>query len=82
MKVRPQIRPGDVVKLSKKGRAYNRTFPKNSTLVVSCVDGDGIERASIITCRIIIGNTVEQHKFYRSELWATGVNVFGAAQFI
>lgn len=73
---RPALREGDVVKLSKKGRDYPRQFPKGSTLVVSSVNGDGIDRSSIITCRIEISNGFQQYKFYRSELWFTGVNAF------
>ncbi len=76
MRMRPVLRAGDVVKLSKKGKAYSRLFPKNSTLVVSSVDGDGIDRASIITCRIEVDGEFKFHKFYRSELWSTGSNAF------
>jgi len=76
MKTRPAIRIGDVVKLSKKGKSHPRTFAKNATLVVSHIDGDGIERSSVITCRIEVEGGFEQHKFYRSELWTTGLNVF------
>ena len=79
MRIRPELRPGDVVKLSKKGKSYSRTFPKNSTLVVSDVSGDGIDRSSIITCRVEVNGEYESHKFYRSELWSTGKNVFERA---
>ena len=76
MRVRPKIKAGDVVKLSRKGRAYPRSFHKDSTLVVSEVEGDGADRTSIITCRVETGSSYEYHKFYRSELWTTGKNVF------
>jgi len=76
MKTRPAIRIGDVVKLSKKGKVHPRSFPRNSTLVVSHVEGDGVERASLVTCRVDREGIFEHHKFYRSELWTTGLNVF------
>lgn len=76
MDIRPTIRVGDVVKLSKKGREFPREFPIKSTMVVSNVYGDGIDYYSVITCRISYGNELVYHKFYRSELWTTGINVF------
>ena len=79
MSIRPAIRAGDVVKLSKKGRSFSRTFPKNSPLVVSDVYGDGIDRESILTCRVEINGRYESYKFYRSQLWRTGKNVFDKA---
>lgn len=76
MKIRPRIKVGDIVKLSKKGKVYGRTFPKDSTLVVYDIDGDGIDRVSIIKCRVSNGSNFEHHTFYRSELWTTGVSIF------
>jgi hypothetical protein len=76
MRIRPVLRAGDVVKLSKKGKAYPRTFNKNSTLVVSEVNGNGVDRSSVITCRVEVHGEFRFHKFYRSELWSTGKNVF------
>lgn len=76
MRIRPALKAGDVVKLSRKGKTHPRLFPKNSTLVVSNVDGDGVDRSSIITCRVEVSNGFEYYKFYRSELWLTGKNVF------
>ncbi len=76
MTIRPCIKIGDVVKLSKKGRSYPRTFPKHATLVVSEVQGDGIERSSVVKCRVENDGSFEYHTFYRSELWATGLNIF------
>lgn len=76
MTTRPSVRAGDVVKLSKKGRVHPRSFTKDSTLVVSKVQGDGIERTSVITCRIDNNGIFEYHNFYRSELWVTGLNIF------
>lgn len=83
MTVRPPLKAGDVVKLSKKGRAHERAFPKNSTMVVSRVDtGDGVERSSIITCRIVVEGEYQYHQFFRSELWSIGKNVFNRPNLI
>ena len=76
MKLRPKLIIGDVVKLSKKGKTYLRTFPSKSSLVVSDIIGNGIEGSSVITCRVSNNGEYEYHKFYRSELWNTGWNVF------
>ena len=78
MNNRPVLKDGDIVKLSKKGRAHSRQFPKDSTLVVSSViSGDGSDQTSIIKCRIeTLGGGFQFHKFYRSELWFTGANAF------
>lgn len=76
MRIRPALKAGDVVKLSKKGKTHPRLFPKNSALVVSDVNGDGVDRSSIITCRIEVDGEFRYHKFYRSELWSTRRNVF------
>jgi len=76
MRIRPKLTAGDIVKLSKKGRKYPRAFASNSTLVVSEIEGDGIDRSSIITCRASVQNEFKYFKFYRSELWATGKNAF------
>jgi hypothetical protein len=77
MKIRPRIRIGDIVKLSKKGKQFPRSFPINSTMVVSdIITGDGIDRSTTIKCRIKTGETFEYVSFYRSELWSTGKNAF------
>ena len=76
MKTRPVIKIGDVVKLSKKGKQHPRTFSKYSSLIVSNILGDSVEGSSIITCRVDNNGIYEHHKFYRSELWATGLNAF------
>ena len=76
VKLRPQLKKGDVVKLSKKGRACLREFPLDSTLVVSDLDGDGIDRSSVVTCRAQLPAGYRYFVFYRSELWATGQNAF------
>lgn len=73
---RPALKVGDVVKLSKKGRVHPRMFPRDSTLVVSHVRGDGIDRTSVVTCRIEVNGVFKQVQFYRSELWSTGANAF------
>lgn len=76
MRIRPKLTVGDIVKLSKKGRKYPREFSSNATLVVSEIEGDGIDRASVITCRAMVQKEYKYFKFYRSELWATGKNAF------
>lgn len=73
---RPALKAGDVVKLSKKGKAHPRKFHKGSTLVVSDILGNGSERSSVVTCRVKIDGSFQQVKFYRSELWSTGANAF------
>ncbi len=76
MQIRPAVKIGDIVKLSKRGRRCPRAFPSNSTMVVSDIIGDGVDRSSLITCRLVISDEFEHHKFYRSKLWATGKNAF------
>lgn len=76
MNVRPALKVGDIVKLSKKGRQHSRTFPTDTTMVVSSVKGDGVDRSSVITCRIQVDGEFEHRSFYRSELWSTGKNAF------
>lgn len=76
MRLRPAIKVGDIVKLSKKGRRHPRNFPSTSTMVVSGIQGDGIDRSSLVTCRLVVDDKFEHHKFYRSELWATGKSAF------
>ena len=76
MKTRPEIKVGDIVKLSKKGRKFPRGFFKNTTMVVSEIQGSGREGSSIVICRIKIRDKFEKHSFYRSELWSTGKNAF------
>lgn len=77
MKMRPRLRPGDVVKLSKKGKIYTREFPMRTTLVVSdIVEGDGAEKSSVISCRTEVNREFRFYKFFRSELWHAGINVF------
>lgn len=75
--MRPKLIKGDIVKLSKKGRTTFRSFYKDSSLVVNDIIGDGVDRESIIVCRVAnLKGEFEMHKFYRSELWYTGTNLF------
>lgn len=76
--VRPKLKIGDIVKLSKKGKTFGREFPSFSSLVVSKINGDGIDRSSLITCRVKIKDEFKYFTFYRSELWATGKNAFNS----
>ena len=75
-KIRPRIIIGDIVKLSKKGRKFLRTFPKNTAMIVTNITGDGINQDCIIVCRLQINTSFEYHKFFRSELWRSGKNAF------
>ena len=78
MTIRPQLKVGDIVKLSKKGKTYNREFPMRATLVVSEIaNGDGAERDSVITCRTEVKGEFKFYQFFRSELWSVGKNAFG-----
>lgn len=79
MKKRPKIEVGDIVRLSKKIRAWLKTSstalglpPRNSTLVVEKVDGDGVEGRSLVFCRTSHGDA---YTMRRSALWKTGSNI-------
>ena len=77
MKIRPKLKAGDIVKLSKNGKAYYREFPMRASLVVSKIlVGDGASKGSIIACRTKVGGEFKMYKFFRSELWSVGKNVF------
>ena len=73
---RPAIKPGDLVRLSKKGKQANYPWPDNVTVVVTEVRGDGIDRRSIIYGRTQINGTVYVVNAYRHHLWYTGKNIF------
>lgn len=79
MKRRPKIEVGDIVRLSKKVKTWLKTNsgalgfpPRNSTLVVEKVDGDGVEGRSLVFCRTSSGDA---YTLYRSALWKTGSNI-------
>jgi hypothetical protein len=76
MRTRPNIKVGDIVKLSKKGKKFPRNFFMNTTMVVSEIQGLGTEGSSVVTCRLEIDGKFEKRSFYRSELWSTGKNAF------
>jgi len=76
MILRPTLRAGDVVRLSKKGKEASYPWPNDITLVVTKVEGDGVERRSVIHCRAIINDIAYEFKAYRHHLWKTGTNVF------
>lgn len=76
MRKRPAIKRGDLVRLSKKGKRANYPWPPNVTMVVTEVEGDGIEYNSIIHCRSIIAGKVWRVDAYREHLWFTGRNIF------
>jgi hypothetical protein len=75
IKIRPSLHIGDIVKLSKKGRMFPRTFSKHVSMVVTEILGDGKDHASVITCKIKHKGQSKYHSFYRSELWYTGKKV-------
>jgi hypothetical protein len=76
MKTRPDLHNGDIVKLSKKGKSHPTDFPKNSSMIVCKIQGNGYSRNSIITCRLRLKETYKTIKFYRQDLWYTGQNAF------
>lgn len=75
MKNRPKIVAGDVVKLSKKGRAelsHMRFSIGTRPMVVLEVEGDGIEKYS----KIYVDFNGSNITFYRYQIWKTGFNAF------
>jgi hypothetical protein len=78
VKKRPQIKVGDVVRLNYKGmnkRGYKHL--RDLTMVVTKVDGDGVEKYSKIKCMINNpgGRIHEFLSISRGYLWSTGHNV-------
>lgn len=69
MKIRPKIEVGDVVKLSKRAKIYD--IPRNATLIVKAVEGDGIDKSSNIS--VLYDKTI--YIFRRTAFWKTGYNV-------
>ena len=71
MKTRPRIIEGDIVKLSRKRKLNPGDIPKNTTLRVVKVIGDGIDWSSEIHANfgrhVII--------FARDDVWKTGFNI-------
>ena len=68
---RPQIKIGDVVKLSKFGKQFAGDIPLNATMIVTKIAGDGIDRTSCIVVRL----GKYEFEFRRNELWKTGFNI-------
>ena len=76
MRKRPAVKRGDLVRLSKKGKKANYPWPPNVTMVVTEVEGDGVEQKSIIHCRAEFRGKVWRIDAYRMHLWFTGKNIF------
>lgn len=68
MKIRPKIEVGDVVKLSKRAKIYD--IPKNATMIVKSVEGDGIDKSSNIS--VLYDKVI--YTFKRTAFWKTGFN--------
>lgn len=74
MRIRPKVVEGDLVRFSKRGkhRMYMRDIPSNRTMVILRVEGDGIDRSSILRVRI----GLLEFNVYRNDVWKTGFNVY------
>lgn len=81
MRKRPEIRQGDLVKLTKNAVAIrvalgHQCNPKDS-FVVTGLDGNGSEAMTMVTCRGLSEEGVPFYvEFYRKELWYSGHNIF------
>lgn len=73
---RPRLIVGDVVRLSKRGRAvyagHKRLFNK---MVVRGVDGDSTDGRCRILCDYYFAGKTSKGYFARKHLWNTGYNV-------
>jgi len=76
MNRRPRIKPGDIVKFSKKGKLADYPWPDNLTMIVTEVSGfDSTDSDCLIHCRAVIDGRSETIQAYRHHLWFTGKNV-------
>ena len=79
MKRRPELQPGDVVCLSKKGRrefcSSSVYLRRDTTFIVRRVIGDSSDGFSQIKCDVLRGKYGGSIKFDRRHLWKTGYNV-------
>jgi len=82
MRKRPEVKRGDIVRLSKKGKKANYPWPENVTMVVTEVDGDGVDSSSIVHCRAVIHNKVWQIQAYRHHLWFAKKNLFHSRRIV
>jgi len=80
MKKRPELKRGDVVKLTKLAvklrQAAGIAWKAKTSLVATNLDDDGSEANTMVTCRVVLEGRVFYSEFYRRELWYTGHNIF------
>jgi hypothetical protein len=78
MNKRPELKIGDIVKLSKRGRSFSRPFPTNSSMVVCGIEQNenSSDRMAIIKCKLKVNGETKVFNFYRAELWYTQKNIF------
>lgn len=77
--MRPKLRIGDVVKLSKRGREAlkpSRFYNSKTNMLVLEVSGDGQDRFDEIICKVTCDGKPTFLSFHRKELWATGYNIY------
>lgn len=79
-KRRPPLRPGDIVKFSKKGKQADYPWPDNTTMIVTRTNRLISSRDSycMLRCRTIINGKPEFIMAYRHHLWFTGQNIVDA----
>jgi hypothetical protein len=73
---RPTLSIGDVVRLSKKGKAvyakHKNLFDK---MVVQNIQGDSTDGRCKVVCTYFFGDQASKGIFARKHLWSTGYNV-------
>lgn len=78
--MRPKLRIGDIVKLSKYARDTISTtgigVNAKTNMMVMEVSGSGQEQADEIICKVKRNNQATYVSFLRKELWRTGHNIF------
>lgn len=75
--MRPQIKVGDVVRISKKGLKISlyRRIADKTLVVVEIKFGDGIDKYSRVKCMVESADRHEFHTIGRPYLWRTGYNI-------
>ena len=74
---RPKIKPGDIVRFSKKGKEANYPWPDNIKMIVTDIDtpADSREARCLVKCRAVIDGKSTTIAAYRHHLWFTGKNL-------
>ena len=73
---RPTLKIGDVVRLSKRGKAaYAKHKFLFDKMVVQDIQGDSSDGRSKIVCTYFFGTNASKGIFARKHLWSTGYNV-------